>query len=151
MPKFLVGRDLDLFKSIARELVDTVIENTVVLYKINLNETKINIYGESLNKTWHKGVELFALIDKEAQSTQYEGFGSDTIQDITFKFDRGLLEERNIHPEIGDVVYFNNDYYEINNMNEMQFIGGLPVNTYSIVCFAFLVSRSSLNIEQRIS
>ena len=45
MPKFLVGRDIDFFKSIARELVDTVIENTVVLYKINLNETKINIYG----------------------------------------------------------------------------------------------------------
>lgn len=151
MPKFLVGRDLDLFKSIARELVDTVIENTVVLYKINLNETKVNIYGESLNKTWHTGVELYALIDKEAQATQYEGFGSDTIHDITFKFDRGLLEERNIHPEIGDVIYFNNDYYEINNMNEMQFIGGLPANTYSIVCFAFLVSRSSLNIEQRIS
>jgi hypothetical protein len=151
MPKFLVGRDLDLFKSIARELVDTVIENTVVLYKINLNETKINIYGESLNKTWHKGVELFALIDKEAQSTQYEGFGSDTLQDITFKFDRGLLEERNIHPEIGDVVYFDNQYYEIGNVNEVQFIGGLPANTYSIVCFAFLVSRSSLNIEQRIS
>ena len=151
MPKFLLGRDLDFFKSIARELVDTVIENTVVLYKINLNETKINIYGEALNKTWHKGVELYSLIDKEPQSVQYEGFGSDTNQDITFKFDRGLLEERNIHPEIGDVVYFDNQYYEINNVNEVQFIGGLPQNTYSIVCFAFLVSKSSLNIEKRIT
>jgi hypothetical protein len=151
MPKFLVGRDLDLFKSIARELVDTVIENIVVLYKINLNETKINIYGESLNKTWHRGVELYALVDKEAESTQYEGFGADKNQDITVKFDRGLLEERNIHPEIGDIIYFNNDYYEINNINEIQFIGGVPANTYSIVCFAFLVSRSNLNIEQRIT
>lgn len=151
MPKFLIGRDLDLFKSIARELVDTVIENIVVLYKINLNETKINIYGESLNKTWHTGVELYALVDKEAESTQYEGFGADKNQDITVKFDRGLLEERNIHPEIGDIIYFDNQYYEIGNMNEVQFIGGLPANTYSIVCFAFLVSRSNLNIEQRIT
>ena len=81
MPKFLVGRDIDFFKSIARELVDTVIENTVVLYKINLNETKINIYGESLNKTWHKGVELYALIDKEPESARYDGFGADTDTD----------------------------------------------------------------------
>lgn len=151
MPKFLVGRDIDFFKSIARELVDNVIENTVVLYKINLNETKINIYGEALNKTWHKGVELFALIDKEAETTQYEGFGADKLQDITFKFDRGLLEERNIHPEIGDVIYFDNQYYEIGSMNEAQFIGGLPQNTYSIVCNTFLVSRSGLNIEKRIT
>ena len=34
MPKFLVGRDIDLFKSIARELVDDVIQNTIVLFKI---------------------------------------------------------------------------------------------------------------------
>jgi hypothetical protein len=41
----MLGRDLQLFRSIARELVDTVIENTCVLFKVNLNETKVNIYG----------------------------------------------------------------------------------------------------------
>jgi hypothetical protein len=39
MPKFLVGRDIEFFRNVARELVDTVIENTCVLFKINLNET----------------------------------------------------------------------------------------------------------------
>jgi hypothetical protein len=61
MPKFLQARDIDLFKSIARELVDDVVQNTIVLYKINMNETKVNIYGESLNKTWNPGVQLYAL------------------------------------------------------------------------------------------
>ena len=51
MPKFLVGNDLTFFKSIARELVDDVIQVAVVLYKINIYETKINLYGESVNKT----------------------------------------------------------------------------------------------------
>ena len=51
MPKFLVGRDLTFFKSIARELVDDVIQVAAVLYKINQYETKVNIYGESVNKT----------------------------------------------------------------------------------------------------
>ena len=154
MPKFMLDRDLQLFRSFARELVDTVIENTCVLFKINLNETKVNIYGESMNKTWYPGVELFVLIDKEPESVQYEGFGPEMQQNITFKFDRLLCEERNIYPEIGDVIYFDNSYYEIDNTNEIQFVGGLPGQNsdrnWSIVCSTFMVSKSNLNIEERI-
>jgi hypothetical protein len=150
----MLGRDLQLFRSIARELVDKVIENTCVLFKVNLNETKVNIYGESTNKTWYPGVELFVLIDKEPENVQYEGFGPDNTQNITFKFDRLLCEERNIYPEIGDVIYFDNSYYEIDNTNEIQFVGGLPGENsdrnWSIVCSTFMVSKSNLNIEERI-
>ena len=154
MPKFMLDRDLQLFRSFARELVDTVIENTCVLFKVNLNETKVNIYGESTNKTWYPGVELFVLIDKEPENVQYEGFGPDNTQNITFKFDRLLCEERNTYPEIGDVIYFDNSYYEIDNTNEIQFVGGLPGQNsdrnWSIVCSTFMVSKSNLNIEERI-
>jgi hypothetical protein len=154
MPKFMLDRDLQLFRSFARELVDTVIENTCVLFKINLNETKVNIYGEAMNKTWHPGVELFVLVDKEPENVQYEGFGPDNTQNITFKFDRLLCEERNTYPEIGDVIYFDNSYYEIDNTNEIQFVGGLPGansdRNWSIVCSTFMVSKSNLNIEERI-
>ena len=154
MPKFMLDRDLQLFRSFARELVDTVIENTCVLFKINLNETKVNIYGEAMNKTWHPGVELFVMIDKEPENVVYEGFGPDNTQNITFKFDRLLCEERNTYPEIGDVIYFDNSYYEIDNTNEIQFVGGLPGTNsdrnWSIVCSTFMVSKSNLNIEERI-
>jgi hypothetical protein len=154
MPKFMLDRDLQLFRSFARELVDTVIENTCVLFKVNLNETKVNLYGESTNKTWYPGVELFVLIDKEPENVQYEGFGPDNTQNITFKFDRLLCEERKIYPEIGDVIYFDNSYYEIDNTNEIQFVGGLPGQNsdrnWSIVCSTFMVSKSNLNIEERI-
>ena len=150
MPKFLLGRDIDFFKSIARELVDTVIENTVVLYKINLNETKVNIYGESLNKTWHPGVELYGLVDKDPEGVSYEGFGPDATQSIIFKVDRGLCQERNVYPEIGDVIYYDDSYYEIDNTNEIQFVAGSPDNNWSVVITAFEVSKSNLNIEKRI-
>jgi hypothetical protein len=150
----MLGRDLQLFRSIARELVDTVIENTCVLFKVNLNETKVNIYGESTNKTWYPGVELYVLIDKEPDTATYEGFGPDEQQNITFKFDRLLCEERNVYPEIGDVIYFDDSYYEIDNTNEIQFVGGLPGENsdrkWSIVCSTFMVSKSNLNIEERI-
>lgn len=150
MPKFAVGRDIELFKSFAREVVDDVVENIAVLFKVNLNETKVNLYGESINKTWYPGVQLNVLIDKTSQSVGYEGFGADTSQNIEFRFDRWMLEEKNIYPEIGDVIYFDNSYYEINNTSEIQFVGGLPSNNFSIVCSTFMVRKSSLNIEERI-
>ena len=150
MPKFSLGRDLDFFHSIARELVDTVIENTFVLFKIDLNSTTVNIYGESLNKTWHPGVELFGLVDKDPEGVTYEGFGSEATQTMTFKVDRDLCEERNAYPEIGDVIYYDDSYYEIDNTNEIQFVAGSPDNNWSIVISAFEVSKSNLNIEKRI-
>jgi hypothetical protein len=150
MPKFILGRDVDFFKSIARELVSDVIQNPIVLFKINMNETKVNIYGESVNKTWYPGVELFALIDKEPESARYEGFGLDTDQNATFKLDRWMLEEKGIYPEVGDIIKWNEGYFEIDNTNEVQLVGGQSYNSFSIVCTTFMVSKSNLNIDERL-
>ena len=150
MPKFAIGRDIELFKSFAREVVDDVVQNTAVLFKVNLNETKINLYGEAINKTWYPGVELNVLINKSGQTAGYEGFGADTSQNVEFRFDRWMLEEKNTYPEIGDVIYFDNSYYEIDNTTEVQFVGGLPSNNFSVVCSTFMVRKSALNIEERI-
>lgn len=161
MPKFLVGRDIDFFRNVAREMVEKVIEETCVLYKVNLKDTKVNIYGESMNKTWHQGVELYCLISKEAETPNYEGFGPDTNQNIEFRFDREHCRDRNAYPEVGDIIYFNNSYYEIDNTNEIQFVGGLPGGednspigydrrNWSIICTTFMVTKSNLNIEERI-
>ena len=150
MPKFVSERDVNFFKSIARELVDVVVQVEVALYKLNIYESKINIYGESTNKTWYQGVSLFAMVDKDPENVVYEGFGPDNSQSITFKFDKELCEERGIYPEIGDVILFDQSYYEIDNTNEVQFIGGQPYNNYSIVCTAFMTRKSNLNITERV-
>ena len=151
MPKFISERDVAFFKGIAREVVDVVIQNAIVLFKVNLNETKINLYGESINKTWHPGVQLYALINKEPETATYEGFGSDANQNIEFRLDRFACEEKNAYPEIGDVIFFDGSYYEIDNTNEIQFVGGQPDNNFSIVCSTFMVNKSALNIEERIN
>jgi hypothetical protein len=150
MPKFVLARDIDFFRSISRELVDTVIQTAIVLFKVNTYESKVNIYGESLNKTWYPGVEMYCIIDKEPEGITYEGFGSDSSQTITFKIDKLTCEEKGIYPEIGDMIFFDQSYYEIDNTNEVQFLGGQPDNNYSIVCTAFMSRKSDLNIEQRV-
>jgi hypothetical protein len=150
MPKFISERDVAFFKGIAREVVDVVIQNAIVLFKVNLNETKVNLYGEATNKTWYPGVELYALINKEPESANYEGFGPDANQNVEFRLDRFMCEEKNVYPEIGDIIFFDNSYYEIDNTNEIQFVGGQPDNNFSVVCSTFVVNKSALNIEERI-
>ena len=83
MPKFISDRDVSFFKHIAREVVDDVVQNTCVLYKVNLIDTKVNLYGEAMNKTWHPGVEMYVLIDKEPVGVEYEGFGAQKNQKIS--------------------------------------------------------------------
>ncbi len=150
MPKFISPRDLVFFRGISKELVDEVIQNEIILYKLNLYASNVNIYGESINKSYYRGVSIYALIDKDNTETQYEGFGSDISQIITFKLDRVRCEEKNIYPEVGDFIYFDNSYYEVSGVNEVQFIGGQSYNNYSIVCSAFMSRISDINIEKRL-
>jgi len=150
MAKFISDRDVTFFKGLAREVVDDVVQNTCVLYKINLADTRINLYGEAMNKTWHTGVQLYVLINKDTTTTSYEGFGAETMQNIEFRFDRFMCEEKNSYPEVGDVIYFDDSYYEIDNTTETQYVGGFDKNNFSIVCNTFMVSKSTLNIEERI-
>lgn len=149
MPKFVSDRDVNFFRSISRELVDDVIQTLVTVFKINLNQTRVNLYGESTNKVWQPGVQLYAVIDKEPQDYRYEGFGADTTQQIVFKFDRLKCQEKNIYPEPGDIIAWDDSYYEVDGTNEIQYLGGQPDNNYSIVCYTFMVTRTSLNFEPR--
>lgn len=151
MSKFVSERDVAFFKGIARELVDDVIQTALVLFKININETRVNIYGESTKKSWYPGVEVFGLVDAEGQSVTYEGFGADTIQSVTFKLDRWMLEEKEIYPEVGDILFWNSSYFEIDNTTEIQLVGGQTYNNFSIVCTTHMVPKSSLNIEHTIN
>ena len=82
MPRFALQRDINFFKSISRELVDVVIENTVVLYKLIIEDSKTNLYGESLSKTYYQGVETTAIPNRDQTQFNYEDFGPDGDQDV---------------------------------------------------------------------
>jgi hypothetical protein len=65
MARFTLARDIKFFESISRELVDVVIETAVVLYKLVIEDSKTNLYGEYLNKTYYQGVETTAIIERD--------------------------------------------------------------------------------------
>ena len=151
MARFTLDRDVRFFESIARELVDAVIETSVVLYKLIIEESKTNLYGESFNKTYYQGLNCNAVIERSDTSVSYEGFGSDQGQTVEFRFNRFTLEEKNFYPEIGDIIYHNDAYFEIDNVREDQLIGGQTGNKFSIICSTFMTRRTTIQTEERIS
>ena len=150
MARFTLPKDIKFFESISRELVDAVIETPVVLFKLIIGKSKTNIYGESLSKTYYTGVTSNALIERDTTTTTYEGFGPDTTQTVQFKFNKFTLKESGYYPEIGDLIYHNNAYFEIDNIMEDQMIGGQSFNRFSIICSTIMTRISNIQIEERI-
>ncbi len=121
----------------------------IILYKIILDNTSINIYGESTNKTRYTGIELKSLVKfKKIVSDATAGFGVDVDQGVEFRFVRKLLEEVQVYPEIGDIISYDDSYYEIDNINDTQYVAGQPYNSISILCEAHLTRISGINIEE---
>jgi hypothetical protein len=150
MARFALSRDIRFFEGISRELVDAVVTTAVVLYKLIIEDSKTNLYGESLSKTYYQGMECNAMIQREDAQANYEGFGSDTSQNVEFRFNKFTLEDTGFYPEIGDIIFHNNGYFEIDNVREEQLIGGRVDEKFSIICSTFMTRRSSIQTEMRI-
>lgn len=150
MSRFGLERDIRFFRDISRELVDDVISTTVILYKIIIGESKTNIYGESLDKSYYRPVQVTCIIDRNETDVQYEGFGPDRKQPVEFRFNRFTLKDTGFYPEIGDIIYHNDAYFEIDNVREDQLIGGKPENKFSIICSTIMTRRTGIQIEPRV-
>jgi hypothetical protein len=152
MARFSLERDIRFFEGISRELVDAVVTTTVVLYKLIIENSKTNLYGESLSKTYYQGVECNAMIERQETNTTYEGFGSDQTQTVDFRFNRFSLKDTEFYPEIGDIIFHNNAYFEIDNVREDQLIMGRvgESENFSIICSTFMTRRSTIQTEMRV-
>ena len=60
-------------------MVEDIVTTTVQLFKLSVYESKTNLYGESLGKTYHSGVSVnLTLIERQESEMNYEGFGFDS-------------------------------------------------------------------------
>lgn len=150
MPRFVAPRDYNFFQNISRELVDAVVQTQVFFHKLIVQNSKVNIYGESLDKAYYDGVSIFAIVEYNDESVDYEsGLGQDSVQEVTFRFNQETLAIKDVYPEIGDVIKFVDGYYEITNTNASQLVGGQAANNFGITCNTYLMRKSQLNIEPR--
>ena len=123
-------RDISFFLGVNRELVNNVVEQQIDYYKPYLQEFKSkdtdNLYGEaSANKTYHVPVRLNCLIDYQPDTPlQDDQIGINMSRIVNFAFIRERLEDLNLVADIGDIIEYRNKYFEVDDVNEGQFILG---------------------------
>ena len=162
-------RDISMFRFVNRELMQKIISQQVVFYKYNSTTAKVNMYGEaSKGRNFADPVILFALIETSQFEFPVSDFGPDFRWQVTYKFLRDDLVADNIYPEVGDIIMFQNGYWEIDNISTAQFFmgkdpeypylddaGSNPYETdlgqfgysVSVICNAHYTPSDKVNIE----
>ena len=139
------ARDISMFRHINREIMHNIISQQCVLYKYDVAETKVNIYGEGEEQVfYHPPVLLYCLIDTPRQGFPTSNMGVDFKWNPTFKFLRDdLLPETatsasalccptindnpkgaNIVPQPGDIIMYQKAYYEVDTADQSEFFVG---------------------------
>ena len=128
MALFGSSRDVSIFKGIARELLENVISQQVGYYKYMLNDTTVNVYGEGMNRYYIGPILINCLIERGDFSTVTKEQVIDVARPATFRFLKDHLQDANVVPEIGDILMYNELYYEVDNVNQNQLILGKDPN-----------------------
>ena len=140
----------------------------ILYYKLNLTQTKRNIYGESLEKWYFEAIETRCTIDRNPETIDNEMFGPDIMQNIKVSIPEAVLNPNNpfniitpvnITPEIGDVFFDvgRERYYEVHNVTVDYYpivsnVGITSLNCppvkilkYDLDCYMTRVSRLNLS------
>ena len=160
MALFGRSRDVLLINSINRELLPNIVTQQVGYYKVTLGASTTNMYGESTDKFFSEPTLLNCLIERQDPTWTSDTFGPDTSQMLTVAFFREDLADVAITPEVGDIIFYYENYYEVDAVLENQyFVGKVPDYAYSegldqygssisIACSAHLVPADKLGITK---
>lgn len=145
MALFGTVRDAAMQIGVAQEFVNNVVTQQVGYYKIVLPDTPSNVYGEALVKSYIGPVLMNCLIVRGDFTTAADNFGPDSRREVDFRFLKVDLQATNVVPEVGDIIMYNELYYEVDNINENQlFLGKDPAYSYSTGMEGFGASISMI-------
>lgn len=119
------SRDVSFIRRLNRELMGNIISQQCAFYKYRLAETITNMYGEASGGKYFEGPVLFnALITVGDNTSPTSDLGVDFDWPVTFAFLRDDLVEANLHPDVGDIILYQESFWEVDNTNTTQFFAG---------------------------
>ncbi len=158
MALFGSRRDVLLINSINRELLPDIITQQVGYYKVSLGASTTNMYGEATDKFLSDPVLLNCLITRGEQTWSSDQWGPDINRSISFAFFLEDLKDQQVLPEVGDIIFWYENYYEVDGVVDNQyFVGKIPEYSYSeglqnygssisVICNTHLVPADKLGI-----
>ena len=123
---FTRKRDWSLMRNLNRELMGNIITQQCAFYQFQLEETKVNIYGEAAEEKYYNGPFLFNVLidrgDQQYPEDEYEGVQFE--QGINFFFFRDDLVDADVVPRVGDIILYEERYYGVQSTIANQYWGG---------------------------
>jgi hypothetical protein len=102
-----------------------IITQQCAIYKFKLDETKVNIYGEAAGEKYYMGPVLFnCLVERRDQEYPETDLGTDFNWGANFKFLRDDLVDSDVVPEVGDIILYQEGYYEVDSIIANQYYMG---------------------------
>tara|TARA_B100001113_G_C20966544_1_gene559836 strand:- start:266 stop:775 length:510 start_codon:yes stop_codon:yes gene_type:complete len=133
MALFGTQRDVSLIRNINRELMGDIITQQCAVYKLNLGETRVNIYGESSGAKYYQDpVLLNVLLERGDQTYNSSDMGVDYTREVEFRFFRQDLIDASLVVEPGDILLYYESYFEVDSVIDNQlFVGKDPRYPYN--------------------
>jgi hypothetical protein len=151
-------RDARFLASVNSELINAIVDTEIEFFKLIIERTKSNIYGESNAKSYYDSILIPALVTKDDKTAQMDDYGHTYTRTATFAISRDILETADFYPEVGDVVFWDNEYYELDNVDANQYLTGKNPETWpngsdhgysvSVVCSAHVTRQTPTGIRK---
>jgi hypothetical protein len=149
-------RDARFLAAINSELLNAIVDTEILFYKLIVERTQSNLYGESDSKSFFDAMLIPALVTKEDKAAQMDDYGHTYTRSATFAISRDVLENADLYPEVGDIIFWDNEYYELDNVDANQYFTGKNPDTWpngdshgysvSVVCNAHVTRQTPQGI-----
>ena len=150
-PFFVPQKEIDLIDSMNEELIDEIVGQAIDIYKVSMDETNVNIYGEAEDgiKRFEAGYRVNCLIQFNEPVADLEEFGTDINSSIETYFLKTSLSGSGFYPEVGDIIDWNEFYWEMDSVTEPQLVVGHPEYSFQVKSTAHRARLSGLPFEER--
>lgn len=68
---FFGDKERNFFTNAGREVTEGIVQESFLLYRIDLEKTQPNFYGQSKKKVWLPEIEIFGRINVEVKEPEY--------------------------------------------------------------------------------
>ncbi len=129
----------------------------IEFFKLVIEQSNSNIYGESESKSYYDSILIPCLITKDNKTANMDDYGHNYTRTLQFAISRDTAEKSGFYPEVGDIAFWDNEFYELDNVDANQYLAGKNPETWqngdshgfsvSIVCDAHATRQTPQNIR----
>ena len=134
-PLFFGAKERNLVKQINDEITEYVLPQVIIYYPISMKHSNFHpLYGEAIEKTYLPPVRVATRVywgDGRITTTEKHNIDSESRIIVRFQ-KRRITEDLDLFVRQGDIIYYGNQFYEIQKIGEPDELFGQADQRFEI-------------------